>query len=127
MTAAIPPDRKHLAAMLRVHAHAATLFSAASKRDLIQYLQIAEDTIEQQAIWLAADGAEFDRRAAVRRTQGEVIGELGRRCDDLHAQNSRLNAQIVSLHHLVEAALDAGQQDDGEAIGIIRAALEGTS
>jgi hypothetical protein len=113
VNAVIPPDRRHLAAMLRVHAHSAALFGIASRRDLIEYIGIAEDTIEQQAAMLHADAAELANRHRVRR---ELVDSI----DGLAAENA-------SLRLLVAEAIDAGANNDGEAITLIRAALKGTS
>lgn len=121
MTAAdLPPNRAHLAAMLKVFALSPAHFGIPARRELLEYIAIAEDTIEQQAIWLKADGAEFDRRAAARRTQGEVVYALGRECDRLKTENT-------SLRELAEAALVAGQTHDLISMTTIRLALEKSS
>jgi len=124
MTAAdLPPNRAHLAAMLKVFALSPTHFGHAARRELIEYIGIAEDAIEHQAAMLHADAAELANRHRVRR---ELVDSI----DGLAADNARLKAQNVALAELAKKALDAldaGQQDDGEAISIIRAALEGTS
>lgn len=121
MTAAdIPPNRAHLAAMLKVFALSPAHFGIPARRELLEYIAIAEDTIVEQSRQMSEDAAEVDRRRALIRVEREVIAHIGRECDRLKTQNA-------SLHELIEAAITAGQQDDGEAISIIRAALEGTS
>jgi hypothetical protein len=103
MTANIPPDRTHLAAMLKVFARSAAHFGVSARRELLEYIGICEDTIEAQAAMLRADLTDL-------------------------VTARRLKAENATLRQLVEAALVAGQIDDGgESASIIREALERTS
>lgn len=94
-----PIDRTRLAAVLR---------SQWSARSLIgQYVAGAEDTIEAQATMLRADLTD---------------------CADLRREIARLRTEVLTLRQLAEAALIAVELDDGgEAIDIIRQALEKTT
>lgn len=121
MTAAdIPPNRKHLAAMLRLFARTGAYFGHSARLELLEYIDIAEDTIAEQSKWLAEDAADMDQRTAARRVQGEVVFALGRECDRLKTQNA-------SLRQLAEAALVAGQTFDVVSMTTIRLVLEKTS
>lgn len=117
MTAAIPPSRSHLAAMLRVLAGSPAHFGLDARRDLLAYLTIAEDTIEAQAAMLRADLTEL----------GAQVKHNGA----LTADVERLHTENTSLRQLVEAALNLAQLDDRAAaqphLDTIRTALERTS
>lgn len=115
-----PPDRKHLAAMLKVFARSGAYFGTRERQELLEYVEIAEDTITAQARMLAADTEELLRRAQVRRDQGQIIGDLGRECDRLKAENARLRA-------LADAALIAGQLRNDADLRLVRQALEKTA
>ncbi|HEX7173504.1 MAG TPA: hypothetical protein VF365_12970 [Candidatus Limnocylindria bacterium] len=120
MTAAIPPpDRKHRAAMLRVFARSESFFGEKSRRELLDYIRIAEDTIEAQAAMLRADLTDLQTARRRRAEVGQVANDLGHQCDRLKAENAK-------LRQLVEAALTAAKFADPEALDIIRQALERT-
>lgn len=93
MTAAVPPpSRPHLAAMLRVFAHSDYHFGRSARTQLLAYIKICEDTIEQQAAMLRADLTELDDARRSRHHWGEVAGNLTLQCDRLKAENASLRA-----------------------------------
>jgi hypothetical protein len=102
----IPPDRPHLAAMLRVFAHSPGPFGHRARLELLDYLAIAEDTIKAQSAMLTADLTD----------RGVHLAEI-----------DRLKTENASLRTLAEAALVAGQLNDETAITTIRDALEKTA
>jgi hypothetical protein len=121
MTAAdAPPNRKHLAAMLKVFARSGSYFGIPARTELIQYVEICEDTIEHQAAMLAADGAELANRSRIRRDQDQVIAELGRECD-------RLRSESANLRVPADAALPAGMRHDDADLRYVRQQLEQSS
>jgi hypothetical protein len=115
-----PPDRKHLAAMMRVFARSGAYFGNTARHDLFEYVSIAEDTIEAQADMLRADLTELTSHRRGRAEDAETNGAL-------RLERDRLKTEIEALRDLLEEAIDAGAwHDDGEAINIVREALERT-
>lgn len=89
MTAAdLPPDRPHLAAMLKAFARSAAYFGTRERRELLEYVQIAEDTITAQAGQLTADIT--------------VMGEQVRASQDQAAEIDRLKAENARLTQALE-------------------------
>jgi hypothetical protein len=72
--------------MLRVFAHSDYHFGHSARRELLAYIKICEDTIEQQAAMLRADITDLTSH---------------------QRENTRLKAEIITLRQLTDAALIA--------------------
>lgn len=103
----VPPDRAHLAAMLRVLAGTRhTILRQTDRKTLAEYVDIAEDTIAAQARMLVADVAALARSA------------------DVRDENASLRERNAILRKIARQAVAAALDDDVEAIRLIRADLE---
>ncbi len=116
-----PTNRARLAGLLRTVARPGNhLIGSNGKRHLLAYIDVAEDTIEQQAAMLAADAAELANRSRVRRLLVDSIEELTHDIGCLTTENA-------SLRRLAAAAVNAAQLGDRVSINTIREALEKTT
>jgi len=105
------PDRVQAAKTLLAHARTGRGYDVYVPRAVLhRYVTAAEDVIERQANMLVA----------------ELSAELTDH-DQLQAEINQLRNQNAALRDLVDEAITAGQHGDGEAISIIRTALERTA
>jgi hypothetical protein len=118
--AAAPPDRAHLAAMLKVFARSSSYFGSKARVNLLEYIHIAEDTIEAQAAMLRADLTELASHRRGRAEDAQANSALRTECDRLTANNAQ-------LHTLTLAALTAAGVCGTHAAETIRQALERTA
>lgn len=115
-----PPNRRRLASILRVIAAPEhPPIGPYGKRHLLDYINIAEDTIEQQAAAMRTDAEDLAERALIRRDQSEIIHSLGRQVD-------RLRIEVATLRQLADAALIAGARRNDADLNYVRQQLEMT-
>ena len=114
-----PPNRRHLAAMLKVFARSPGHFGIPARRELLAYIDLAEDTIEAQATMLRADLTELTNHRRGRAEDAETNAAL-------RGIRDRLCADAAALRTLARAALLASGVCEADAAETIRRALEHT-
>jgi hypothetical protein len=93
-----------------------------SRRRVVEYIDIAEDTIEQQAGMLLADTAEIATQCA---GFGVELDALGQEVERLKAENATLRKFGLAALHVTELALAGHRLDDApERLAAIRTELE---
>lgn len=100
------PSRAQLAAQLKTLGRNPSFAMWARQRPtLVQYVDIAEDTIREQANMLAADAAELANRNRVRRELVDSIDGLVQDIARLEAQNTALRELVIEAMRITNAPL----------------------